>query len=62
METYKITGEDFYQCRDVKAERDLLKSKLQGAHDMLREAAKQFRQLGDNGHAKMCDLHADNLE
>ena len=32
-----------------------------GAAHMLREAAKQFRQLGDDGHAKMCDIHADEV-
>ena len=37
-------------------------SKIQGAHDMLRESAKQFRQLGDTGHATMADRHADELE
>ena len=37
-------------------------NKIQGAHDMLREAAKQFRQLGDTGHAVMADRHADELE
>jgi len=28
METYKIKGEDCYQCREVKAERDTLKAQL----------------------------------
>ena len=32
-----------------------------GARDMLREAAKQFRLLGDDGHAVMCDIHADAM-
>jgi len=37
-------------------------NKIQGAHDMLRESAKPFRQLGDTGHAEMADRHADELE
>lgn len=61
MQTYKIKGEDHYQCREVKAERDALKDKLDGARDVLREAAKQFRCTGDLGHANMCDAHADHL-
>ena len=32
---------------------------LAGCHDMLREAAKQFRADGHDGHANMCDMHAD---
>jgi hypothetical protein len=32
-----------------------------GAMNMLREAAKQFRMLGDEGHAAMCDAHADAI-
>ena len=35
---------------------------IRGCRDMLRESAKQFRLLCDNGHAKMCDLHADNAD
>jgi len=35
---------------------------IQGAHDMLREAAKHFRQLDQGGHAVMADRHADALE
>lgn len=30
-----------------------------GCRDMLREAAKQFRLSGDNGHARHCDDLAD---
>jgi len=33
---------------------------LKGCRDMLRESAKQFRQLNDKGHAVMADRHADN--
>lgn len=36
--------------------------KIEGARDMLREAAKQFRATGDDAHAAMCDNHADELE
>jgi hypothetical protein len=32
---------------------------MHGCRDMLREAAKQARLRGDNGHATMCDQHAD---
>ena len=28
MDVHKIRGEDHYQCREVKAERDMLKAKL----------------------------------
>ena len=28
MSTHKIKGEDYYQCRDVKAERDALRAKI----------------------------------
>ena len=34
-------------------------STLRGCRDMLRESAKQFRLLKDNGHAVMADRHAD---
>ena len=37
-------------------------SKIQGAHDMLRESAKQFRNLDNDGFAVMADRHADELE
>ena len=37
-------------------------NKIQGAHDMLREAAKQFRNLDNDGFAVMADRHADELE
>ena len=39
----------------------MIANKINGARDMLREAAKQFRQLGDAGHAAMCEMHADEL-
>lgn len=35
---------------------------VRGARDMLREAAKQFRQRGDQGHAAMCENHAAELD
>ncbi len=38
-----------------------MKKAASGAADMLREAAKQFRAIGDDGHAAMCDRHADQL-
>ena len=34
---------------------------MQGAHDMLKEAAKQFRLNDDMGHSAMCELHLDQL-
>ena len=37
-------------------------NKIQGAHDMLRESAKQFRQLDNDGFAVLADRHADELE
>ena len=37
-------------------------SKIQGAPDMLRESAKQFRNLDNDGFAVMADRHADELE
>ena len=37
-------------------------NKIQGAHDMLREAAKQFRNLDNDGFAVLADRHADELE
>jgi len=37
------------------------KTVVAGAYDMLRESAKQFRQLDQTGHATMADRHADNL-
>jgi hypothetical protein len=46
---------------EIKETRPPRGNKMAGARDMLREAAKQFRQLGDNGHAAMCELHADVL-
>ena len=35
---------------------------VKGARDMLRESAKQFRIYDDSGHAKLCDMHADQLQ
>jgi hypothetical protein len=36
--------------------------KIRGASDMLRESAKHFRQVGQPGHAYMCEQHADTLD
>lgn len=38
-----------------------LKSNLIGARSMLNEAAKQFRLLGDSGHAVMCERHIASI-
>ena len=35
---------------------------IKGARDMLKEAAKQFRLLGDDGHAAMCERHTGSLD
>jgi len=35
---------------------------VSGARDMLRESGKQFRAIGDIGHAAMCENHADELD
>ncbi|WP_272974837.1 hypothetical protein [Alcanivorax jadensis] len=35
---------------------------VSGARDMLRESSKQFRAIGDIGHAAMCENHADELD
>ena len=37
-------------------------SKIQGAHDILRESAKQFSNIDNDGFAVMADRHADELE
>jgi len=37
------------------------KNIIAGGRDTLREAAKQLRTHGDNGHAALCDLHADDM-
>ena len=39
-----------------------LDSAIRGAVDALKEAAKQFRLLGDPGHATMCETHRENLD
>lgn len=44
--------------------RELIAQHLQlarGARDMLLESAKQHRQHGDPGHARMCDAHAEAI-
>lgn len=46
---------------DVDYYQDQLQ-RMEGARDMLREAAKQFRASKIAGHARMCELHADNLD
>ena len=46
---------------EIKQERDQLKVNQAGVRDMLREAAKQFRLLGQDGHAELCDRHANQL-
>ncbi len=35
---------------------------IRGGRNMLKEAAKQFRQTGDTGHAGMCEMHAKQLD
>jgi len=45
MDTYKIKGEDHYQCREVKAERDRLQAqnrKLNALHDNMRADVRQY--------------------
>ncbi len=49
----------------VEFENDIrrLKKAAAGAADMLREAAKQFRAMGEStGHSTMCEKHADQLD
>lgn len=47
----------------IAFENDIRRMRMaaKGASDMLREAGKQFRAIGDSGHAAMCDRHADAL-
>ncbi len=40
MSTHKIKGEDYYQCRDVKAERDKLLEEVAELRDSLEAAEK----------------------
>lgn len=51
-------------AKEKKDSAGQLQSVLRGCRDMLREAAKQFRSAGDrgDGHAVMCDRHADNAD
>lgn len=39
----------------------LLISAVRGAHDILRESARQHRARGDDGFSRMCDMHADEI-
>ena len=41
MSTHKIKGEDYYQCRDVKAERDKLIEEVAELLDRLEAAEKE---------------------
>ena len=41
MSTHKIKGEDYYQCRDVKAERDKLPEEVAELLDRLEAAEKE---------------------
>ena len=41
MSTHKIKGEDYYQCRDVKAERDKLLEEIAELLDRLETAEKE---------------------
>lgn len=54
-----------YLLRREEAQTEFLKANLgtlRGCRDMLREAAKQFRLLNDNGHSVGCDMHADEAD
>jgi hypothetical protein len=46
----------------VVPENELKARVVSGARDMLRESGKQFRAIGDIGHAAMCENHADELD
>ena len=55
MSTHKIKGEDYYQCRDVKAERDKLLEEV--AELLIRlEAAEKERTIDEQ---RIADLMAD---
>lgn len=54
METTNTAKHFHYACSDMRRD-------VKGAHDMLKEAAKQFRSKGDEGHATMCELHQKSL-
>ena len=45
MSTHKIKGEDYYQCRDVKAERDKLLEEVAELRDSLEAAEKERDEL-----------------
>lgn len=46
-----------YRCDQV----DII-AYMRGAHDMLKESAKQHRIRQDTGHAEMCEAHALRLK
>ena len=50
MSTHKIKGEDYYQCRDVKAERDKLLEEVAELLDRLEAAEKGHDEL----HTAVC--------
>jgi hypothetical protein len=54
--------EDVEKWKPINACNLALTYQITGARDMLREAAKQFRAIGDIGHAAMCENHADELD
>ncbi len=45
MSTHKIKGEDYYQCRDVKAERDKLLEEVAELLDRLEAAEKEANKI-----------------
>ena len=52
MDIHKIRGEDHYQCREVKAERDMLKARLDDLQSRLAAAerdAERYRWLRKHG-------------
>lgn len=52
-----------YTVSAIQAEhREIIRHALQGAADMLKEAAKQFRLNDDSGHSKMSERHRKNCE
>ena len=55
MNTHKVKGEDHYQCREVKAERDTLKAELAA----LRERVEELEEVGGT---KIAELEAENKE
>lgn len=41
MSTHKIKGDDYYQCRDVKAERDKLREEVLRLREAMAKAAQR---------------------